>query len=87
MARILILLLAILLPFAAYGLWLVLERRRHRALARGERESWAVLPWGWLILSGIGLAILSFLILYAFDLDPDGWIGGPNLIRRGETAS
>lgn len=63
---------------------MVLERKRDQALARGRQGGWASLPWGWLILSSIVLVILSFLVMRVFDLDPDGWIGGPNLIRRGQ---
>ncbi len=84
MARILVILLSILVPFLVYAAWMAFERRRNRALVRGKGQGWATLPWGWLILSGMALIVLSFLAMWLFDIDPDGWIGGPSLIQRGQ---
>ncbi len=82
MTRVLIVLLCLVLPILVYLLWMSFEQKRNLALVRGATKGWATLPWAWLILSSIALIILSFLSLWFFDLDPDGWIGGPSLIDR-----
>ncbi|GAB5470563.1 MAG: hypothetical protein Kilf2KO_35930 [Rhodospirillales bacterium] len=87
MLRILLILLAIVLPFAVYGGWLALERRRKRAWIAGKDRGWETWPWAWLILSSIALVVLSFLIMRIFNLDPDGLIGGPSLIQRDQEGS
>lgn len=87
MTRVLIVLIAIVLPILVYLAWMAFERKRDIALVRGDQAGWARLPWGWLILSSIVLIILSFLTMWFFDLDPDGWIGAPSLIQRNQTGS
>lgn len=86
MARVLVVLIAVVLPVLVYLLWMAFERKRLQALVR-DPGGWARLPWAWLTLSSIGLIILSFLAMWAFDLDPDGWIGAPSLIQRNQTGS
>ncbi len=87
MTRVLIVLIALVLPILVYLAWMAFERKRDIALVRGDRDGWATLPWGGLILSSIGLIILSFLVMWFFDIDPDGWIGAPSLIQRNQSGS
>ncbi len=87
MARLLIAVLAVILPILVYLAWMAFERKRDVALVRGDQAGWARLPWAWLILSSIALIILSFLAMWFFDLDPDGWIGAPSLIQRDQSGS
>lgn len=63
MLRILLtIVLPILLPFAAFALYLLYARRR--AVAGGEQPpGWATAPWPWLGLAGLALVILALLLL------------------------
>ncbi|MEO1192795.1 MAG: hypothetical protein AAFY02_13620 [Pseudomonadota bacterium] len=84
MFRVLLILLALVLPFAVYAGYLALERRRKKAWIEGRESGPDTWPWGWLILSSIALVILIFLAMRIFDFDPDALIGGPSLIQRDQ---
>lgn len=61
-------LLLFVLPFLAYGLWLVIRRRPVT-----EAEGWAEAPFAWLALAGAALVIAGFLTLASFGRsDRDG---------------
>mgnify|MGYP000716469743 CR=1 FL=1 len=82
MGRLLIMLFCLLAPIGVYLLWITLVRRKQALAAEGRLEPWRALPWTWLIVSGIALMAVTLLAFYAFDIDPDSWIGGESLVRR-----
>ncbi|MCA3246179.1 MAG: DUF6111 family protein [Tagaea sp.] len=51
--------LPLLLPFIAYGVWLSVERRRAEKLGRGEVPGWSEAPVVWLGLAGLVLATIA----------------------------
>ncbi len=63
--------LPILLPFIAYGAWLVLARRKARPA--GEAASlWHDAPWTWLLIAGIGLVCVGLVALALTGGSPPG---------------
>ncbi|MFM7347814.1 MAG: DUF6111 family protein [Tagaea sp.] len=67
MTRILLqIVLPLLLPFIAYGVWLAIERRRAEKLGKGEVPGWSEAPVVWLGAAGLalaGIATAGFLLL------------------------
>ena len=57
--------LLFLLPFAVYGGWLAVARRR----ARGHKSDprWRDAPLVWLTAAGLGLVLAGFVVAAAFD--------------------
>lgn len=55
-------LIPLLLPFAAYALWLALVRWRARR-AGAEVPGWNDAPLTWLMIAGIALASMGFVYL------------------------
>lgn len=82
MGRILVLLIAVVLPFVAYFAYLKLAKRKQALAAAGQLHGWRALPWTWLIVSSVVLLVASLLALRIFDIDPDAWIGGESVIGR-----
>jgi uncharacterized BrkB/YihY/UPF0761 family membrane protein len=81
MGRILVLVIAMLLPFGVYLLWLSLSRRKEALAAEGRLPAWQALPWTWLIVSGVLLLVATLLAMRIFDIDPDAWIGGESVLK------
>lgn len=50
-------LLPLLLPSVAYFLYVV--------VVRDDRKAAAAVPWSWLLASGVGLAMIAFVLLAA----------------------
>ncbi|HKY94485.1 MAG TPA: hypothetical protein VJL84_04230 [Kiloniellales bacterium] len=82
MGRLLVLLIALGLPFAAYFAYLKLARRKQALEAAGQLPAWQALPWTWLIIASVLLLVATLLLLRFTNIDPDAWIGGESLIGR-----
>ena len=82
MGRILIILFCLLAPLGVYLLYITLARRKQDLAAEGQLEPWRALPWTWLIVAGVLLMSVTLVAFYAFDIDPDSWIGGESLVQR-----
>jgi len=82
MGRLLVIVVAFVLPVVVYLTYLRLARRKEDLAAQGRLTGWLALPWTWLIVAGVLLMVLMFLAMYAFDIDPDQWIGGESLVNR-----
>lgn len=82
MGRLLVILVAFVLPPLLYLAYLRLARRKQDLAAAGRLSGWRALPWTWLIIAGVLLMIALLLAMYIFDIDPDDWIGGESLVGR-----
>ncbi len=75
---ILIELALILLPFIGYGLWQWFTKGH----APFGRNAWADSPIQWLLLGGLGLAVVT-LALFLFTTGPEGRYEVPTEPRQG----
>lgn len=77
-ARFLVHILPLLLPFMLYGSYIWILKKREK-----EHPEWREAPWFWLIASGLVLMIASFVI-YALVADqPAGTPYQPARIEQG----
>ncbi|MGH6946922.1 MAG: DUF6111 family protein [Kiloniellales bacterium] len=61
--------LPVLLPLAAFALYLLYARRR--ASAEGEPPpGWAAAPWPWLGLVGLALVVVALLLVQNGSVEP-----------------
>lgn len=82
MGRILVLLIALVLPFAAYFAYIKLARRKQALESAGQLPAWQALPWTWLIIASVVLLVATLVLMRIFNIDPDAWIGGESVIGR-----
>jgi hypothetical protein len=80
--RILVLVVALGLPFAAYFAYMKLARRKQALEATGQLPAWQALPWTWLIVASVLLLVATLVVLRFTGIDPDSWIGGESVIGR-----
>ena len=59
-------LIPLLLPFAAYAIYIILARRR-MAKHGGAAPSWETAPWVWLAIVGVALFIATLVGLALID--------------------
>jgi hypothetical protein len=81
MARLLIVVGSLLLPFLVYLLWLALSRRKEQLAAAGRLPAWQALPWTWLIIAGVLLMGATLVTLRLLDIDIDSLMFGEGMIR------
>jgi len=77
MARFLIILGSLVLPFAVYALWLALSRRKEELRAEGKLGFWRGLPWTWLIMAGVLCMGVTLITLRLLNIDIDTLLGAP----------
>ena len=82
MGRVLVLLVALGLPFVAYFAYMKLARRKQALEAAGQLPAWQALPWTWLIVASVLLLVVTLVVLRFTGIDPDAWIGGKSVIGR-----
>ena len=59
--KLLTVVLPIALPFLVYWVYVLLARRRARALAEGEPPGWQDAPWTWIIASSVVLLAATLI--------------------------
>jgi uncharacterized iron-regulated membrane protein len=75
----------LVLPFALYGVWLWVQRRRAKAAGAVEAPKWADAPLAWLSTVGLVLLILSFIVMSQLGrFEPGGTYTPPRLGEDGE---
>jgi len=77
MRIVLTILALVLLPTAGFFLWAwcrIIVRERRLA---GTLPAWQTLPWTWLIIAGLVIAIVSILYLVLLTKRPDHGYFGP----------
>ena len=83
MGRMLVLLVALGLPFAAYFAYIKFARRKQALEESGQQLStWQTLPWVSLIVSSVVLLIAVLVLLRFTGIDPDSWIGGKSVLSK-----
>ncbi len=50
-------------PFAAYALWLFIDRRIAKSRRAGTALAWRDAPWTWLTIAGLVLMVASLVVL------------------------
>ncbi len=75
-------LLPLLLPFAAYALWLSLVRWRARR-AGGEQPAWSDAPFTWLAIASVLLVAAGFFVLGFIGGAPPGSVYVPPHMENG----
>lgn len=81
MGRILVFIIALVLPFAVYLLYLSLTRRKQELAAEGRLPAWQALPWTWLLVASVLLLVAMLVAMRIYGIDPDDWIGGESVLK------
>lgn len=77
-------LLPLLLPFIAYGAWVMLVRWRTRRAGETGGPEWRDAPWTWLFIAGLGLMVIGFAVFGHLGRSPPDSAYTPARVIDGE---
>ena len=59
-------------PFAAYALWLLIDRWIGKSSRGGAALTWRDAPWAWLTIAGLVLTVVSLVVFGQTTGEPPG---------------